>query len=227
MNVLRYARFGAALSLLAAGAAFAQALPPAKPDQVGMSAQRLARISEVLKQEVEQGKLPGVVVMVARKGKLVYSDAFGWQDPATKTPMKADTIFRIYSMTKPLVSVGLMQLVEDGKVQLTDPVSRFLPAFKGQTVSVAQMDPATARVNYSRVPVAREMTIQDLLRHTSGLAYGEITQNAPVKDAYTKAGMYKPGFDFEARDMKPQEQVERVGAAPLSNQPGTTWAAGV
>jgi CubicO group peptidase (beta-lactamase class C family) len=223
MNVARYVRLGAALSLIAAGTSFAQGLSPAKPEQVGMSAQRLARVSEVLKQEVEQGRLPGVVVMVARKGKVVYTDAFGFQDPAAKTPMRADTVFRIYSMTKPLVSVALMQLVEDGRVQLTDPVSKFLPAFKGQTVSVAQVDQATARVTYTRVPVAREMTIQDLLRHTSGLAYGEITQNAPVKDAYTKAGMFKPGFDFEARDMKPQEQVERVGAAPLAHQPGSTW----
>jgi CubicO group peptidase (beta-lactamase class C family) len=223
MNIIRWTRVGIAASLLAGGGVCAQGLPTAKPEQVGMSAQRLARVSEVLKQEVEQGKLPGAVVMIARKGRVVYADAFGYQDPATKTPMRADTIFRIYSMTKPLVSVGLMQLVEDGKVQLTDPVSKFLPAFKGQSVSVAQMDPTTARVTYTQVPAVREMTIQDLLRHTSGVVYGEITQNAPVKDAYTKAGVYKPGFDFEARDLTPQEQVERLGRAPLAHQPGTTW----
>ena len=152
-------------------------LPAAKPEQVGMSTPRLGRITETFKQEIEQGKLPGAVVMVARKGRLVYAEAFGMQDKGKGTPMSRDTIFRIYSMTKPLASTALMMLVEEGKVELTDPVSKFLPAFKGQQVSVAQADSTFARVNYTLVPAAREMTIQDLLRHTSGLAYGEITQN--------------------------------------------------
>jgi CubicO group peptidase (beta-lactamase class C family) len=198
-------------------------LPTAKPEQAGMSSQRLARLTEVFKQEVDQGKLPGAVMMVARKGRLVYAEAFGMQDKGKGTPMSRDTIFRIYSMTKPLASTALMMLVEEGKVQLTDPVSKFLPAFKGQQVSVAQADSTFARVNYTLVPAAREMTIQDLLRHTSGLAYGEITQNAPVKSAYTKAGVYKSGIDYEARDLAPQEQVEQLGKAPLAHQPGTVW----
>src|SRR5262245_12754456 len=126
-----------ALAAAAGGSVWAQALPAANPDQVGMSSERLARLGGALKQEVDQGRLPGAVVMVARKGKLVYADAIGFQDKAAGTPMSRDSIFRIYSMTKPLVSVGLMQLVEDGKVQLTDPVSKFLPAFRGQMVSVA------------------------------------------------------------------------------------------
>jgi CubicO group peptidase (beta-lactamase class C family) len=109
--------------------------------------------------------------------------------------------------------VALTMLVEEGKVQLTDPVSKFLPAFKGQQVSIAQADSTFARVNYTLVPAAREMTIQDLLRHTSGLAYGEITQNAPVKNAYSKSGVYKSAIDYEARDLTPQEQVELLGKA--------------
>ena len=93
-----------------------------------MSSQRLARIAPALKQEIDQGRLPGAVVMVARKGKLVYSEAFGFQDKVAGTPMKTDSVFRIYSMTKPLASVGAMMLVEEGKIQLTDPLSKFFPA---------------------------------------------------------------------------------------------------
>src|SRR2546421_641649 len=105
-----------------------------------------------------------------------------------------------------------------------DPVAKFLPAFKGQRVSVARADSELARLTYTNAAADREMTVQDLLRHTSGLAYGEITQNAPVKDAYTKAGVYLPGVrDYDSRDMTPAEQAERVGAAPLAHQPGTVW----
>ena len=163
-------------------------------------------------------------MLVARKGKLVYADAAGFQDKTAGKTMAFDSIFRIYSMTKPLVSVAAMMLVEDGKMQLTDPVSKFLPAFKGQRVSVARADAEFARITYTNVAAQREMTVQDLLRHTSGLAYGEITQNAPIKDAYAKAGVYLPGVrDYDSRDMTPAEQVERVGAALLAHQPGTVW----
>jgi CubicO group peptidase (beta-lactamase class C family) len=201
-----------------------EALPKASPEQVGMSAQRLARISDALKQEVEQGKLPGAVVMVARKGSVVYTDAIGFQDKETGQQMAMDSVFRIYSMTKPLVSVAAMMLVEDGKIQLTDPVSKFLPPMKGLQVSVPKTDPVFARVAYATVPADREMTVQDLLRHTSGLAYGEITANAPVKDAYAKAGVFQPGVrDYDSREMTPAEQVERMSKAPLAHQPGTVW----
>src|SRR5262245_61081383 len=162
--------------------------------------------------------------MVARKGQLVYADAVGLQDKNAGKAMALDSIFRIYSMTKPFVSVAAMMLVEEGKMQLTDPVSKFLPAFKGQRVSVAQADAEFARLTYTNVAAQREMTVQDLLRHTSGLAYGEITQNAPVKDAYAKAGVYLPGVrDYDSRDMTPAEQADRMGAAPLAHHPGTVW----
>jgi CubicO group peptidase (beta-lactamase class C family) len=199
-------------------------LPTAPAEQVGMSAQRLARIGEVLKQEVEQGKLPGAVVMVARKGKVAYTDAIGLQDKETGQRMALDSVFRIYSMSKPLVSVAAMILVEDGKLQLTDPVSKHLPQMKGMQVSVPKPDPVFGRVTYAMAPPDREMTVQDLLRHTSGLAYGEITVNAPVKDAYVKAGLAQPGVrDYDSRDMTPAEQVERISKAPLAHQPGTVW----
>jgi CubicO group peptidase (beta-lactamase class C family) len=221
---LAYAAFASVALAVPAWALSPEPLPTAAAEQVGMSAQRLARISDVLKQEVEQGKLPGAVVMVARKGKIAYTDAIGFQDKETGQRMAADSVFRIYSMTKPLVSVAAMILVEEGKIQLTDPVSKHLPQMKGMQVSVARPDPVFARMTFATIPADREMTVQDLLRHTSGLAYGEITVNAPVKDAYTKAGLFQPTVrDYDSRDMTPAEQVERLSKAPLAQQPGTVW----
>jgi CubicO group peptidase (beta-lactamase class C family) len=190
------------------------ALPRATPESVGLSSARLARLGTTLQQEVAEARLPGAIVMVARKGRLVYSGAWGYQDPAKKTPMKLDTIFRIYSMTKPMVSVAAMMLVEDGVVQLTDPVSKFLPAFKAMKVAGAQ----------GEVAAERQMLVQDLLRHSSGLAYGEITKNQKVKDELAKAGLVHPGVrDYDSRGMTGPEQVERLAKIPLIHQPGTTW----
>ena len=168
-------------------------LEQAPPEQVGVSKEKLGRIHDALQESIADGKLAGTVVLVARKGKLIYADAAGFQDKDEGKPMALDSIFRIYSMTKPVVSVAAMMLVEDGKIELTDPVSKFFPAFKGQQVSVARADGEFARMTYTTVPADREIIVQDLLRHTAGLAYGEITLNAPVKDAYTKAGLYLPG----------------------------------
>ncbi len=168
-------------ALLTAAGSWAQSLPSAAPESVGMSAQRLGRIGDAFRKEIDQGKLPGAVFLVARKGKLVYSEAIGFQDKNTGKPMAKDSIFRIYSMTKPIVSVATMMLVEDGRIQLTDPVSKYLPAMKPLSVSAAKTDAEFARITYAQVPADREMTVQDLLCHTAGLAYGEITQNAPVK----------------------------------------------
>ena len=141
-------------------------------------------------------------------------NALGVRDPKTGDPMRTDTIFRIYSMTKPIVSVAAMILVEDGKLQLTDPVAKWLPAFKDVKVST----------DGGEVAAQRPMTVQDLLRHTAGLPYGELTQNAAVKDALAKAGLFKPGvIDFDVRDMTGAEQVERLAKIPLLYQPGTTW----
>jgi CubicO group peptidase (beta-lactamase class C family) len=179
-----------------------------------MSAPRLARITTAFNKEISDKKLPGVVMMVARKGRLVYSTALGLRDPRGGDPMRTDTIFRIYSMTKPIVSVATMLLVEDGALLLTDPVSKWLPAFKDVKVSTAS----------GEVSAERAMTVQDLLRHTAGLPYGELTQNAAVKDALAKAGLFKPGvIEFDARDMSSVEQVERLSKIPLLYQPGTVW----
>ena len=199
-------------------------LEQAPPEQVGVSKEKLGRIHDALQESIADGKLAGTVVLVARKGKLIYADAAGFQDKDEGKPMALDSIFRIYSMTKPVVSIAAMMLVEDGKIELTDPVSKFFPAFKGQQVSVARADGEFARMTYTTVPADREIIVQDLLRHTAGLAYGEITLNAPVKDAYTKAGLYLPGVrDYDARDLTPAEEVERLAKAPLAHQPGTVW----
>src|SRR5436305_9277309 len=170
----RFAAMGLALAVSVATLALAQApLPFAKPEEVGMSSQKLAKIGEALKKEVADGSFRGAVVMVARKGKLVYQDAVGMQTASAK--MTPEAIFRIYSMTKPLVSVAAMMLVEDGVIQLTDPVSKYLPAFKDMQVSVASTG-ADGKTIYTNVPAAKPITVQDLLRHSAGLAYAEITK---------------------------------------------------
>src|SRR6266487_2363073 len=211
------ATFAGFVLVLCAWSLGAQPLPMAKPEQVGMSAQRLAKIGEALKKEAADGSFRGAVVMVARKGKLVYQDAVGMQTASVK--MTPEAIFRIYSMTKPLVSVAAMMLVEDGVVELTDPVSKYLPGFDKLQVSVPSKDAST----YTLVPQERQMTVQDLLRHTSGLAYGEITQNAPVKDGLERIGVYRKDMDYEARNVAPAEQIEKMATVPLAFQPGTIW----
>jgi CubicO group peptidase (beta-lactamase class C family) len=223
-NMKRFFSLIVVTATCAAAFAWTQELPPASPEEVGLSSQRLDRIGQAFRREIDQGKLPGVVVAVARKGRLAYYESIGFRDKESRDAMPKDAIFRIYSMTKPLVSVAAMILAEEGALQLTDPVSKFVPAFKGLQVSVAKVDSEFARATYTTVPAEREMTIQDLIRHTAGLAYGEITANVPVKEAYAKAGVYRPNVrDYDAREMTPAEELERLSKAPLAHQPGTVW----
>ena len=203
-------------------AASAQSLQPVKPEEVGLSSQRLAKIAEVFNQEIKDQKIPGAVIMIARKGKVAYHEAFGAQDKSAERTMAKDSIFRIYSMTKALASVGAMILVEDGKVQLTDPVAKFLPEFKNVQVSTPRSD-GMGQLTYGLVPADRQPTIQDLLRHTAGLAYGEITGNARVKAAYTNAGLFTPGADYYSIELTPDEFTAKIAETPLAYQPGTTW----
>ena len=213
-----------AVLALSATLVWAEPLPSAHPEQVGLSPERLDRIGHALRAEIEKGKFPGAVALVARKGRVAYFEAFGSRDKAAGAPMTQDTIFRIYSMTKPLVSVAAMILMEDGRLVLTDPVSRFLPQLTKLQVSVPKADSTFARVTYALVPAEREPTIQDLLRHTAGLAYGEITVNTPVKEAYAKVGVFQPtGLSYEARGLTPAEEIEGLAKAPLAHQPGTVW----
>src|SRR5262250_4000350 len=127
--------------ILTAAMAWADALPTATPEEVGLSSQRLARVTEVVKSEIAKGRYPGAVALVARRGKVAYFEALGQRDPQAGTPMTTDSIFRLYSMTKPFASVAAMMLVEDGRLLLNDPVSKYLPKLKGLQVSVPQVDP--------------------------------------------------------------------------------------
>ena len=206
--------------ILTASLAFAQGLPTASPEAVGLSSARLARVTELVKSEIAKGRYPGAVALVARRGKVAYFEALGQRDPQSGAPMTKDAIFRLYSMTKPFTSVAVMTLVEDGKILLNDPVSKYLPKLKGLQVSVPRVDSQTGRVSYALVPAEREITIQDLLRHTSGLVYGVFTSHAGVKEAYAKEGV-----DWE--NVTPAEQVERLARVPLAHQPGSAWEYGL
>lgn len=224
----------ALIATLASAEAFAKAPPPASaaplprvmPEKVGLSTERLSRIGKVLSAEVEQGKLPGAVIAIARKGRLAWFEAVGFQDKPAGKPMAKDAIFRVYSMTKPWTSVAAMALVEEGKLQLTDPVSKHLPALKGLQVSVGKPDASSGQTVWSLVPAEREPTIQDLLRHTSGIAYEFVTRNAPVKEALAGAGLKALGGDIREK-MTPEEMVEKLAKIPLASQPGTTWEYGL
>lgn len=197
-----------------------------KPEEVGLSGERLQRLTQTFQKEVEQKRLPGVVMLISRKGRLAYRQALGVQDGAT--PMTESAIFRQYSMTKPWVSVAAIQLMEEGKLQLTDPVSKFLPTLKGLQVSVAKMDATLAKTSFTLVPTERDITVQDLLRHTAGLVYGELTANQPVADAYAKAGFFsRDGGNYDLRDITPEDQVARLAKAPLAQQPGSVWEYGL
>ena len=137
-------------------------------------------MSDAFKREVDKGTLPGATVMVARRGQIGWFDAIGRQSPAASAPMAHDSIFRIFSMTKPIVSVGIMMLVEDGHFLLGDPVAKFIPEFADQKVGVENNG------KLDLVPVKRQMTVQDLLRHTSGLTYDH-TGNGPVQQLYQQS----------------------------------------
>jgi CubicO group peptidase (beta-lactamase class C family) len=184
-------------------------LPVAEPTQIGMSAPRLARLAEVLRKDVERGRVPGAVVLVSRRGKIGYFESFGQRDPEVNEPMAKDTIFRIYSMTKPVVSVACMMLWEQGRFLLDEPIGKYLPELDNLQVAVRRDQELLLE------PLARRITIQDLLRHTSGLTY-EFRGNGPVHKKYMEAKIYR-------RNQTNAEQVATLGKMPLICQPGTRW----
>ena len=211
---VRRAGFGCALALIATFA-LAQPLPTAKPQDVGLSAERLARIGSWIQGEIDAKRVPGAVVLVARNGKVAYYEALGQQDPASPRPMGRDSIFRIYSMTKPLVSVATMMLVEEGKLLLETPVARYIPAFANMQVGVEKAD-GNGGKSLEMVPARRPITVQDLLRHTSGLTYGFFGESL-VKKAYNEALVTLPPTTSNA------EFAEALAKLPLHYQPGSTW----
>lgn len=198
----------------AAAAAPASALPRAgRPEEVGLSSERLARVTAWLRGEVDRGRIPGAVVAIGRKGRIAQLEAVGFRDREANAPMAVDAVFGLASMTKPIVSLALMVLAEENKVQLGDPVGRHLPEFRDQKVGVPRV--VNGRMEMALEPAQRPTTLQDLLRHTSGLCYDYPGDN-PVRKAYRDAKLREPGVGAE-------EFLRRLAALPLMHQPGTTW----
>ncbi|UPK05835.1 serine hydrolase domain-containing protein [Bradyrhizobium sp. 170] len=195
-------------------AAFAHGIPTAKPETVDVSSERLARIRTVLQKEVDSERMPGAVVMIARRGQLIYSEAIGFQDKAAGKPMTKDGIFRIYSMTKPLASVGAMMLVEEGKIQLNDSVSKFLPDLINMEVIATGKDGKTTRER-----AKRRITVHDLFRHTAGLTYGEFSYVPEIRAAYAEANL----LTEPSRLITPEQFTAGIAKAPLVREPGTAF----
>jgi len=204
----------AVLSLVTVTFVEAQSLPTAKPEQVGLSSERLNKLTATFKADVDKGVIPGAVVLVARHGRVALFEAVGVRDPETKAAMTKDSIFRIYSMSKPITSVAAMTLFEDGKFFLAEPISKYIPQLGGLTVGVEKPD-ATGKPTLELVPVQRPITIHDLFRHTSGLTYG-FFGNTLVKKMYVDTKVWN---DYPSN----AELVDRLAKLPLAYQPGTTW----
>jgi CubicO group peptidase (beta-lactamase class C family) len=184
----------------------------AKPEHVGLSSERLARVNAWAQRLVDDGKLAGLITMVARRGRLVHFNTCGMADIKREKRMAPDTIFRFYSMTKPLTSTAIMMLYEEGRFQLDDPITRYLPCFKDMRVAIGGM-----RGKLETVPAEREITFRDLLTHTSGLTYG-FMEATPVDAQYRERGV-----DFQTSDKMLAEVVEIAADIPLIAQPGAEW----
>ena len=184
-------------------------LPSAEPSEVGLSQQRLARVRQVLQSEIDAGMLPGAVWMVARRGRQVAFETIGEQDPVTHAPMRPDSIFRVYSMTKPIVSIVTMMLAEEGRLQISDPISKYLPVFASPRVAVERAG------GVDLVPAQREIMIHDLLRHTSGLTYEFLGESA-VQKMYVESNV-------ATLERSNAELIEELAKLPLMYQPGTVW----
>ena len=200
------------------------AVPTVRPEEAGFSSERLRRVGELMQRRIEARDFSGAVTLVARQGRVVHHEAHGLMDLETKKPMQKDAIFRIMSMTKPVVGVAVLMMMEEGKVKLTDPVSRFIPEFRDQTVAIQQATPAgrgggaqgaaggaPPEPRFYTVPADRAITVRDLLTHTSGLVSGTISNREAGRVAAT-----------------PKERLAdylpRLGRVPLEFQPGTRWA---
>lgn len=191
----------------------ASELPTADPEELGFDAERLNYISTHFQERVNKGELAGAVTLVAREGKIVHFDAVGYQDVVAKVPMATDTIFRIYSMTKPIASTALMMLYQEGKFQITDPLSKFIPEFKSLKVLRDPDGPLTDVVELEREP-----TIQDILRHTSGFSHG--LGRTEYDKAFVNTGIFSTETSLE-------EMMTLLSKLPLMNQPGAQWRYGV
>src|SRR2546423_13595534 len=184
-------------------------LPQAKPESLGLSPTRLQRMSDAFKRDIDKGTIPGVTVMVARRGRIGRFEALGRQSPTASAPMALNSIFRIFSMTKPIVSIGIMMLLEEGHFLLNDPVAKYIPEFAEQKVGIENNG------KLELVPLVRPMTIHDLLRHTSGITYDH-TGNGLVQQLYQQSRL-------RSRKITNAEHATLVAGLPLMCQPGTEW----
>ena len=235
--MLKTLRAAFVLTILATAVMLARPLAPAapaKPEDVGLSTERLKRVAELVQRHIAAGSFSGAVTLVARNGRIAHHEAYGLMDVEAKKPMVKDGIFRIMSMTKPIVGVSVLMMMEEGKVRLQDPISKFIPEWKDMTVAMPLAAPAGGRggppaaagrggaapggrggapaePRYYTVPAEREVTIRDLLTHTSGLVSGPISNFA---DRSVAAGPKETLADY----------VPRLGKVPLEFQPGTRWA---
>jgi CubicO group peptidase (beta-lactamase class C family) len=213
--LLRHAALTLALLGAIAGASPDRArAEPALPAESGFSQEKLARVGDYFRNEVATGKIPGADILIQQHGRPVYSESFGLRDVATGQKMTPDTIFRLYSMSKPITSVAAMMLVEEGRLRLNDPLSKFIPAFADVRVAVGKPD-EDGRQPLRTEPLARPITIEDLLRHTSGITYG-FYGDSPVRKLYANSGLFDGDFDNA-------KFVERLAKLPLAEQPGTLW----
>jgi CubicO group peptidase (beta-lactamase class C family) len=213
-RLLAVAVLGCLIGAIAfAGAGETRAEPPAAVAG-GFSHEKLERVTDYMRNEIASGKISGAIVLIQQHGKPVYLEKFGVIDVATKQPMMDDAIFRIYSMSKPITSVAAMMLVEDGKLALSDPLSKYIPAFANVKVGVEQKD-ESGKETLTLEPLKRPITIEDLLRHTSGLTY-TFSGDGPVQKLYANSGLYTGNFDNA-------QFVERLAKLPLAEQPGTKW----
>jgi CubicO group peptidase (beta-lactamase class C family) len=202
-------------AFLASTAAHADAFPQSSPDKVGFSEERLKRIASVLKGDVDNGLLPGAVVAVARRGQLAYFETVGFLDGERKVAMPRDAIFSLASMSKPMTSIAIMMLIEEGKLFLSDPVGKYLPDLADMKVGVVKTD-AQGKTIVETEPAKRQPTIQDLLRHTSGLTYGGRGETPVHK-------LWPSGSSVAAVKYTGPEFLAHIGKLPMLYQPGTVW----
>jgi CubicO group peptidase (beta-lactamase class C family) len=214
--------FAVLMGAVVLAASLTATAPSGKPEDVGLSTKRLERVGELVQRHIAAGSFSGAVTLVARNGRIVHHEASGQMDLEAKKPMVKDGIFRIMSMTKPVIGVATLMMVEEGKIRLTDPVSRFIPEWKDMTVGVALPAGPGARAGgpaggrgadprYYTVPIERELTIRDLLTHVNGLVTGPISQSA------NRAVAAKPNETLA-------DYIPRLGKVPTDFQPGTRWA---
>jgi CubicO group peptidase (beta-lactamase class C family) len=212
-HLLRSLACGVLLTIAATSSAGAEGtfdIPPG----AHFNPQKLERVGDYLRDQVAQGKIPGAILLIQQHGKPVYHEFFGVRDVATKLPMTDDTIFRLFSMTKPITSVVAMQLIEEGKFKLDDPIAKYIPSFANVKVGVEKKADDGSKT-LELVPPNRPPTILDLMRQTSGITYG-FYGGSLVRKAYAGANIYAGDFDNA-------EFAERIAKLPLADQPGTLW----